>query len=227
MMTNVHALPTSAGVFAVCRAERARRLDRLRLEVLRHHRVAVLDEMPHHRLAHPSGADDADRFLVRHDAFSLPRFAAHVSVAATDKTSTRRKHADQSARLRRVLSAGWRSALRLAARPQRLRNPPTRTSRSTSWSASRRAGRPTSSAAWSAPRWARSWARSSSSRTRPAPAAPSRPRTWRARRRTATRCSTRRSRPSPTSSSPNPSSTNTARTSSRSARRPRPPTSWW
>ena len=59
-------------------AERARGLDRLRLDVLRHHRVAVLDEMPHHRLAHPPGADDADFFLVRHVARLLPLCGRHV-----------------------------------------------------------------------------------------------------------------------------------------------------
>jgi hypothetical protein len=60
MITNLQALPTSAGVFAAS-APRARAavIDFGSMSV-RHHRVAVLDEMPHHRLAHPPGADDAD-----------------------------------------------------------------------------------------------------------------------------------------------------------------------
>ena len=80
------------------------------------------------------------------------RFAGML-VCRNNKTSER-KHAHQTP-LHPTLP-GWR--LRSPSRRHpRSRNPPTRTSRSTSWSASRRAGRPTSSAAWSAPRWARSW----------------------------------------------------------------------
>jgi hypothetical protein len=48
----------------------------------------VLGEMPHHRLAHPPGADDADFFLVRHDARFLPLCGGMLG-SRTDKTSRR------------------------------------------------------------------------------------------------------------------------------------------
>ena len=54
-------------------AERAGGFLRLGVDVLGGDRVAVPYEMPDHRLAHPSGADDADAFLVRHDARSRCR----------------------------------------------------------------------------------------------------------------------------------------------------------
>ena len=42
--------------------------------------------MPHHRLAHPAGADDADFFLVRHDA-AYSRCAGGMLGSRKDKTS--------------------------------------------------------------------------------------------------------------------------------------------